>query len=212
MNQPNEHLETLKDIRNMMERSQKFISLSGLSGISAGVCGLVSSYIAYRYMNERFSLNPTSDFYYDITYSEWGIDAFTFFFFLAVGTLGAALCSAYFFTFLKAKKTGQKVWEKSSQRLVINFAIPLVVGGLICLILLDRGYLGMIAPLTLVFYGLACVQGSKYTFEDIRYLGFCELILGILALYFVGYGLLFWAIGFGLMHIIYGIVLYKKYD
>ena len=212
MNQQNEHLDTLKEIRNIMERSQRFLSLSGLSGIAAGVCGLVGASVAYFYMQKQFSLSQGTDYQYDITYTQWGYDAFEFFFSLAVTTLLAALGSAYLFTFLKAKKQGSKVWDASSRRLALNFAIPLATGGLVCLILLSRGYLGIIAPFTLIFYGLACVNGSKYTFEDIRYLGYCELILGILALYFVGYGLLFWAIGFGLLHIIYGAVMYRKYD
>jgi hypothetical protein len=212
MSQSTEHLETLQSIRDIMERSQRFITLSGLSGIAAGTCGLVASYIAYKYMNQQFSLLQNSDYQYDITYEQWGYNAFYFFLGLAIMTLLAAFVSAYFFTYIKAKKQGRKVWDASSRRLAINFSIPLVTGGLVCLIFLDRGYLGIIAPLTLIFYGLACVHASKYTFEDIRYLGYCELVLGLLALYFIGYGLLFWALGFGVLHIVYGIIMYRKYD
>ncbi len=217
MSQSSEHLETLQSIRDIMERSQRFISLSGLSGIGAGTCGLISSYIAYRYMSRQFSLLEESgvsdvSYIYDLTYSNWGYGTFDFFFFLAIGTLAAAVLVAFLFTYSKAKKQGRKVWDASSKRLTINFLIPLVTGGLVCLILLSRGFLGVIAPLTLVFYGLACVHGSKYTLEDVRYLGYCEIILGILALYFVGYGLLFWALGFGVLHIVYGVIWYRKYE
>ncbi len=212
MNSQNEHLDTLKEIRNIMERSQRFLSLSGLSGIAAGTCGLAGATVAYFYMQRQFSLSQGADYQYDITYSQWGYDAFEFFFLLAITTLFAALCSAYFFTFLKAKKKGTKVWDSSSQRLALNFAIPLATGGIACLILLSHGYLGIIAPFTLIFYGLSCVNASKYTYEDIKYLGYCQLVLGLLALYFIGYGLLFWAIGFGILHIVYGVVMYKKYD
>ncbi len=212
MNQSSEPLETLQSIRDIMERSQRFLSLSGLSGIAAGVSGLAASVVAYYYMNQQFSLLREDERQYDITYSKWGYDTFTFFFALAIVTLLVAVSSAYFFTHLKAQKQGKSIWNAASKRLAINFLIPLIVGGLVCLILLSRGYVGLIAPLTLVFYGLACLHGSKYTVEEVRYLGYFEICLGILALYFVGYGLLFWALGFGVLHIIYGVIMYKKYD
>ena len=56
------------------------------------------------------------------------------------------------------------------------------------------------------------VNASKYTLNDIRYLGLTEIFLGLVALVFLEYSLLFWAIGFGLVHIIYGIVMYYKYE
>jgi hypothetical protein len=43
-------------------------------------------------------------------------------------------------------------------------------------------------------------------------LGICEIGLGLIASIYMGYGLLFWAVGFGVLHIIYGIVMYMKYE
>jgi hypothetical protein len=68
------------------------------------------------------------------------------------------------------------------------------------------------APACLVFYGLALIQGSANTFDEIRYLGFSEIILGLISASVPGYGLVFWAIGFGVLHIIYGVIMYNKYD
>jgi hypothetical protein len=63
-----------------------------------------------------------------------------------------------------------------------------------------------------VFYGLALVNASKYTLTDIRYLGITEIILGILNIFFLRRGLYFWALGFGVLHIIYGLVMWWKYE
>jgi hypothetical protein len=91
-------------------------------------------------------------------------------------------------------------------------ATPLVTGGLLILILISRSYYGIITPATLIFYGLALVSASNFTFADVKYLGLLEIALGLIAACFPGYGLLFWAIGFGVLHIIYGSMMYLKYD
>ena len=64
----------------------------------------------------------------------------------------------------------------------------------------------------LIFYGLALINSSKYTFFEIRYLGIAEIVLGLIASVFVSSGLILWAAGFGLLHIIYGIIMYYKYE
>ena len=122
------------------------------------------------------------------------------------------MISGIYFTTRKAKRKGQKIWDKTSQRLLLNLAIPLVVGGIYCLQLIRSGNLGLVAPTTLIFYGLALINASKYTLSDIRYLGFSEILLGLIGLIFIGNGLELWALGFGVLHIVYGIVMYVKYE
>ena len=123
-----------------------------------------------------------------------------------------AVASGIYFTTRKARRKGQKIWDQSALRMLTNLAIPLVVGGIFCLVLYRERQLLLVAPATLVFYGLALVNGSKYTLDDIRYLGFCQILLGIIGLFFPGYGLELWAIGFGALHIVYGLVMYRKYE
>ena len=123
-------------------------------------------------------------------------------------TFGAAI----FFTSRKAKKKGQPVWNSSAKRLVVNLFIPLAAGGVFCLILLYHGIYGLIAPAMLLFYGLALLNASKYTLNDIKYLGISELTLGLIAAFWLQYSLLFWALGFGVLNIIYGISMYIKYE
>jgi len=123
-----------------------------------------------------------------------------------------AVAGGIFFTTRKAKQKGQKIWDKLTQKLLLNLLIPLVVGGIFCLALMKHGAFGLVAPATLVFYGLALVNGGKYTLSDIHYLGLSEIVLGLIALFNIGYGLEFWAIGFGVLHIVYGTIMYFKYE
>ena len=196
----------------MMERSTRFISLSGLSGVAAGCSALLGAAMVYVYLG----LTPFSN--YRIFYAEvlrqgkWGIGYETFFLLDAALVFLLAVCSGVYFTTRKARKKGQKVWDASALRMLSNLAIPLIVGGIFCLVLYRERQILLIAPATLVFYGLALVNGSKFTLNDIRYLGLCEIGLGIIGLFFPGYGLELWAIGFGLLHIAYGMVMYKKYE
>ena len=214
MSEQEQSLQDLKHIKNMMERSSRFISLSGLSGIAAGVCALVGAYIAHDYVvgNKDFIIDTARA----ITQVENGNDyAFifnTWLFWIAAGTFAAAFISAFIFTWIKSKKQGIPMWGNVAFRLFVNVSIPLVVGGIYLFRLIHFGTFGLIAPGCLIFYGLALVNASKYTLVEIRYLGYLQLLLGIINLQFVGLGIYFWAVGFGLLHIIYGAYMWYKYE
>ena len=205
MTEEKEHLQAITDIRSMMERSSRCISLSGLSGVFSGIFALIGAYLAI----DRFE--TASDKYRVIGGAEL-IDITIFFFEIAGAVLVSSLLVGTLLTIRNSKRKGIKIWDNSTKRLLINLAIPLIAGGLFCLVLLFHGIVGLVAPATLIFYGLALLNASKYTFDDIRYLGLCEIVLGLAGSFFIGYGLLFWAIGFGLLHIIYGTVMYFKYE
>lgn len=196
-----DYLEDLKGIKDLMSKSSQFISLSGLSGILAGIYALVGAF----YVNHL--IENHQGYYITLESTTFKLIVLT-----AFAVLVASLVTAYIMTVNKAKKQNEKVWNTSSKRLLINFAIPLFTGGIFALLLLRHGYYGLIAPITLLFYGLACVNASKYTLRDVRYLGITEIILGLLAVEFSGYGLHFWVLGFGLCHILYGGMMYYKYD
>jgi len=199
-----DHLDTLSDIRNIMERSSRFLSLSGLSGIFIGFYALIGASAAWWYVTNDAaaagydSLAPSPDY--------GGYGSFLTFFLVDV------FVTAFALTQRLAKKKGLTIWDTSARRMLINLFLPLIAGGLFCLILLMHHLPGMIAPSMLIFYGLALLNASKYTYNDIRYLGTLEVILGLLAAIDTHYGLLFWALGFGLLHIIYGITMYYKYE
>lgn len=208
-------LETLHDIRKMMERSSRFISLSGWSGISAGVCALIGAGFAYQVLraNGRYSDYVRSE---GNAYANTGMDFRSYMsntiFIIAVLTFVGAFISAFIFTYIRSRKTNTPIWGTSARRLLVNVAIPMVAGGVFLLKLIEAGNYGLIAPGCLIFYGLALINGSKYTLGEIRYLGYCEVIVGLMSCLFIGWGLYFWAIGFGILHIIYGAVMLNKYE
>ena len=199
-------ISTLTDIKTMMEKSSRFISLSGLSGVAAGVIALIGAYLAYG----DVTLNP-DDF---ITASAVPIKDLMkiHLIYIALGTLIASIIAGFIFTYLKVKKLNQPIWDQSSRRLLINLGLPLLVGGLFILKMIHIGYISMIAPACLIFYGLALVHASKYTLGDIRYLGYIEIALGLINMTILDKGLYFWAMGFGVAHILYGIFMWNKYD
>jgi len=211
MDKKTEPMETLSDIRSMMERSVRFISLNGLSGVFAGLFALVGAAAAYMFLK----LNHTGFRYYDYAFLPDGSSNPSFYVFIftdAFLVLIASLFVAILLSGRKAKKKGLKLWDSSTKRLLINMFIPLCIGGIFCIILIYHSLVGFVAPATLIFYGLALINASKYTLNDIRYLGLAEAGIGLLAAIWIGYGLFFWAVGFGVLHIVYGIVMYYKYE
>jgi hypothetical protein len=211
MNKQNEQLEALTEIRSIMERSSRFISLSGLSGVSAGIFALIGAAVALYH----FHIAGANTKYYEYATLQNGEANMSFYIFcFTTGScvLIASLAAGIFFTVRKAKQKEQGIWNATAKRVLINLFIPLASGGLFCLALLYNHVLGLIAPATLIFYGLALINASKYTLHDIRYLGICEIVIGLIASCYMEYGIFFWAIGFGVMHIIYGTVMYFKYE
>jgi hypothetical protein len=198
------YIEDLKEIKDIMNRSSRFISLSGLSGISAGISALIGAYMAYLtiYSNQDYQG------YGSFTLTN---ESITQLLLIALGTLILAVGTGIYFTTREAKKRNQKIWDIQTKRLLINLSIPLLSGGILCLMLLFKGYIGILAPLTLIFYGLALVNASKYTLNEIRSLGLIEIALGLIATHFIGLGLLFWSLGFGILHIVYGIIMQWRY-
>lgn len=210
MTSPKEQLEALSEIRSMMERSSRFISLSGLSGIFAGLTALVGAFLAYLRINQYYVSYPrdTGEVHLFVANQDTIFDLTL----IAMGVLIVALAFGVFFTTKNAKRKGQKIWDQLTQRLLVSLLIPLGAGGIFCLVLIYHEIVGLVAPATLIFYGLAVINASKYTLRDIWYLGICETALGLISCFFIGYGLIFWAIGFGVLHIVYGTVMYIKYE
>ncbi|MER2997689.1 hypothetical protein [Pontibacter populi] len=206
MNQQQDQLADLHEIRKIMDRSSRFISLSGLSGVAAGVSALLGAAVVKWYLvtnnivyNEIVGLTLTRE---------------AIFFILAVAGIVfiLALSAATYFTARNAKKNSHRVWDSKTERMLINLFIPLAAGGVFCLVLMYHNLFYLVAPVMLIFYGCALLNASKYTLSDIRYLGIIEIILGLVASFFVGYGLLAWTLGFGVLHIVYGTLVYFKYE
>lgn len=199
----------------MMERSSRFLSLSGWSGVAAGVCALTGAWFAYDVIEAGGAPGL-------IDFNEIGYRNNSFFdiktfmgsklFFIAAITFIAAFCFSFVFTYIRSKKNGVPLWGAASRRVMISLLIPTATGGIFLLRMIQLGIYGLIAPGCLIFYGLALVNAAKYTLGEVRYLGYANIILGLINCWYIGYGLYFWAIGFGVLHIIYGIVMWYKYE
>ena len=201
----NKHQEDLSHIRSMMERSSIFISLSGLSGVFAGISAIVGAVFSLKILANNginYFDNKVIVLDQNIIFQLLGI---------ALLVLFSAISFGIFFTVRKSMKNNLPIWTTATKNMLFNLVVPLFVGGVFCLALYLQGYFGLIAPATLLFYGLALINAEKYTLSDVKYLGYCELILGCTSLFYIGTGLIFWVIGFGLMHIVYGLIMYKKH-
>ena len=196
-----DYLKDINEIKNLMNKSSRFISLSGLSGIMAGIYALVGASIAYYLVQNSVRgyliLDGTV---YRICFA------------ILIAVAGLSVFTGIALTTRKAKKNNEKIWDNSSKRLLFNFLVPLVSGGIYILIILNQERYGHTAALMLIFYGLALVNASKYSIGDIKFLGFIQIILGLICALMPSYGFWFWVVGFGIMHIIYGTWMHFKYD
>ncbi len=198
--------EDLKHIRTMMERSSTFISLSGMSGIVAGLVALAGAFAVYSlliaHQIDYFDGKPN--------YYSYGIIKQLIL--IGLCTLLLALAAGIWFTVQKSKRNSLPLWTATTKNVLLHLSIPLVTGGMLCLIHIFNYNFYLVAPMMLLFYGIALVNTSKYTLPEVFWLGICEIILGLCGAIWVGYGLILWAIGFGFLHIVYGTYMHKKYD
>ena len=197
-------IETLHEIRGIMNRSTRFLSLSGWSGVWAGSTALLGAYIAHGWLQTTDYLFVGSAGFFD--------NMTLRFVFLAISIFMVALAGGFYFTFRKAKRQEQSLWSNALRQMLTQLFCPIIAGGVFAIVFINHGNMMYIAPACLAFYGLALISASRYTLSDIRYLGMLEVGLGCVCLFFPGYGLYFWAFGFGVLHILYGIFMWNKYD
>jgi hypothetical protein len=211
MNNPQEQLDAIKDMRNLMERSSRFLSLSGLSGVAIGIIALMGVAVLYL----QFDLSPLgSGFENKLATIQPTLNDANFLFLLADGLiiLLVAVVAGILMSVNRSKKLQLPSWDLTAKRLLIHLFIPLAAGGILCLIMMTKGELDYLIPITLIFYGLALVNASKYSFDEIRTLGLLQIILGLVAAWLPDQALLLWAIGFGFLHIGYGLLIHNKHQ
>jgi len=217
--------DQLNEIRSLMERSTRFVSLSGWAGIMAGIYALAGAVAAYYVIFKMNFLPETPPAGVDMYgsgkavhyhYANGWADLFSeknlLLAVIAALVFSLSAGTAFYHSSVKARRQGVRLWNSTTKRLFVQLAIPLVTGGLFCAALLFYGNAGLIAPAMLIFYGLALLNGSKYTWREFHSLALCEIALGLVSFFFIGYGLYFWATGFGILHIIYGILMQKRYN
>ncbi len=193
----NNYLKDISEIKDLMSRSSRFISLSGLSGIFAGLYAISGALLSYFFIFPK----PGEV----LTLNSWN---FKMLLILLASVALLSIVTAFLLTSQKAKKNKEKIWNTTTQRLLINFLIPLITGGIYIIIKLNSQHYGLTASLMLIFYGLALVNASKFTIGNVKYLGYAEIIIGLICAAIPGFGFWFWIIGFGVLHIIYGSFMY----
>ena len=209
MSTTQEQLDAIKDMRKMMERSSKFLSFSGLAGIIIGFLALLGT-VAFC---TQFNYNPLQGGYAKVLLNEDGginFDALSYLLKDALIVFVLSTIVECVLAYKKAKKVHAPIWDQSSKRVLINLLIPFISGVIFCSILIVKNQILMLAPASLIFYGLALVNASKYSIDQIRGLGILEIILGLISMYWMDLGLICWAMGFGVLHIIYGIFIYSN--
>lgn len=195
---------TLNEIRNMMEKSTRFVSLSGFSSILIGIYACIAAVIAYYILG---SYTPIPMLNVNTTTKLQLLGLFA--------SILIALCIATVILMCKykARKNNQVIsFDFNTKRLLWNFFLPLVVGGILCLSFIWQGHYGLTSSIMLIFYGIALISASNYTYSNTRYLGYAEILLGLADSFIDHYALLFWVIGFGIFHIIYGVIFHLKYE
>jgi hypothetical protein len=198
--------QEIAEIKSMMERSTRFLSLSGLAGVLAGIYAFVGAGIAWYWIyfpDSEFGIEAKASSAADLQINLLAV---------AVVVLILAIGSAYLLSQNKSQRNAQKFWTPASKRFLIALFIPVIAGGLFSFALIHQSTYQMIAPATLIFYGLGLVNASHFTLGEIKNLGFGQLILGLIAAFFPEFGLVCWALGFGVLHVIYGSMMYYRYD
>lgn len=205
-----DQLRMISEIRVMMEQSSRFMSLSGLAGVLAGAAALAGTAAAWVYTNS----SPFMPFEYEKAFTNNSLnpDFLRFFFINGLIVLSLALFTGFFFSKRQAERHGKEFWTRGARLMLINFSIPLITGAAFIVVMVHYQLIFLIPASCMIFYGLALVNGSKYTLHDIRVLGLFEIILGLAACVIPQYGILLWAMGFGILHIIYGLLIRRKYD
>ncbi len=209
MEEHNKHIEDITEIRHMMERASKFISLSGLSGVMAGIFAIIGAAVAFWYLEIFMPSAEKPLLFNDI---ELKHDAEISLLLLAIIIFTLALLSGIFFTTRNSRKKNIPLWDHSSRKVMINLFIPIITGALFIVFLIFKEFYLLIVPSSLIFYGLSLINAGHFTFSDIKYLGYIEIILGFSSLIFANQSLIIWTIGFGAMHIVYGILMFYKYE
>lgn len=216
MNEQQQSIETLKDIRRIMDRSSRLISLSGLSGVGAGLCALIGAWVAGNVIEMGIASQSNLNVGYESGKDGASVGLLEFvgpqLLWIAFLTFAAAVFFAFLFTWLRSRKNGMPLFGPVTYRLILAVGVPIFIGFLYLLKLLQAGAFGLVSPGCLLFYGLGLVNASRYTTNEIRYLGYAILIVGITNLFLQGYGLYFWALGFGVLHIVYGIIMWYRYE
>lgn len=206
MQEPDRPSEQINQIHAIMARSTTFVSLSGFSGVCAGILAFMAFWRVGR-MLDTIWLDEKA---FTVLRDEPILLPAIAVVFLV--TLVLALAVAFFFTWRRAKHSNLELWNIASRRFGMHMALPLLAGGVFILALARLGTFELICPAMLVFFGLALINAGKYSVSGTELFGVVELVLGLLAAFWVEAGLILWVVGFGLVTAGHGVLMYLQHE
>jgi hypothetical protein len=180
--------DNLKFIRETMERSTHFTAVPGYGGMLMGVTALAAAYIADIQVEVRDMLVV------------WLVEATLA---VAIGLLAM---------WQKSKIARQSLVSAPARKFALGFAPPLVIGVIIALGLWKNEYYYVLAPVCILCYGAAVVCGGAFSVRIVPIMGWCFIAVGAIAFMLpTSYGNAMMAVSFGLLHIIFGAIIARRY-
>ncbi|MBC7901251.1 MAG: hypothetical protein H7070_14490 [Saprospiraceae bacterium] len=182
-------LDNLRYIRETMERSTHFTAVPGYGGILMGVTAIAAAYIASIQIDFRA---------WQMT---WLAEA------------GLAFVIGLFAMWQKSKIAKTPLMSAPAKKFALGFAPPLICGVILTFALLRLGTdKDMVVGVWLLLYGAAVVCGGMSSVKAVSIMGWLFMLLGALAFFVPAmYSDWLMALSFGLLHIVFGAVIARKY-
>ncbi|HEV3117780.1 MAG TPA: hypothetical protein VGY58_12045 [Gemmataceae bacterium] len=181
-------MDNLRYIRETMERAGSFTAVPGWGGVAMGCTALAASGLAARQTSSGAWL------------ATWLIEGA-----LAIG-IGILAMQR------KARAAGLPVWSAPARKFVFSFFPPLVVGAVLTLVLWRAGLIGAIPGMWLMLYGTGVITGAAFSAPIIPVMGVCFLAGGALASFTpVAWNDAWLGLGFGGLHIVFGVIIARRY-
>ena len=196
----NQYSDDIAHIRSMMERSSRFLSLSGWAGIIPGLLALVGlATVVWLIQQTKLTVGYEAGIENDHPLiMQLGI--------VAIVVLALSIFASWYTCMRKARLDKQSTWTPAIRNMLLHFAIPLLAGAIIVSWIYQKEQWELLSPVLLSFYGLALVMVSQFTLRSVFWMGIFEIALSIPA-GMTGWDLPVLAIGFGFTHIVYGIMM-----
>lgn len=179
--------DNLRFIRDTMERASSFTAVPGWGGVYIGLTAVAAGAVAYgRPLTQQFSI--------------W----------LAEAALALAL--AILAVRVKSKRLALPLGSRPARRALLSFVPPLLAGAMLSIILARFGMLGIMPGLWLLLYGTAVVTGGAFSVRIVPVMGLCFMLLGAISFVApVSWGNELLVLGFGVLHIVFGAVIARRY-
>ncbi len=181
-------MENLRYIREAMERSTSFTAVPGGGGILIGLTALIAAGLAETIPGEHRWMVV------------WGWE------------LPLALFIGGVSMKRKARQANLKLMTGPGRKFVLSLAPPLIAGALISFALARVDSVEVLPGIWLLLYGAGVVTGGAFSVRVVPVMGFCFMSIGAVALFVSpDYGNLLMASGFGITHIVFGVIIARRY-